>query len=142
MRETRDQFFIQMAKLIATRGTCVRRQVGGVAVNARGHVLSTGYNGVPAGMPHCLGGRPCLGATAPSGTALDQCLAVHAEVNLLSQCHNVWEIDTVYLTASPCFSCTKALISSGCHRIIFLEEYPHLESGQLWKSLGREWIAA
>lgn len=129
-----------MARWFATRGTCVRRQVGGIAVNHRGHVLSTGYNGVPSGVPHCRDGTPCPGARAASGTDLDSCLAVHAEVNLLSQCRDVWEIDTVYLTASPCFSCVKALITSGCQRIVFIEEYPHPASKELWTSLGREWL--
>lgn len=139
MRDTADVFFLGLAKRFATRGTCARRQVGAVAVNRHGHVIATGYNGVPSKMAHCRGGTPCPGAHAKSGTDLDRCLAVHAEVNLLSQCHNVWSIDTVYLTASPCFNCTKALITSGCHRIVFLEEYPHAEAGELWRSMKRTW---
>lgn len=52
-RPTKDDYFIQMAGLVSTRGTCIRRQVGCVLVNARGHVLATGYNGVAARQPHC-----------------------------------------------------------------------------------------
>ncbi len=53
MRPTLDQYFTQMATLVATRSTCLRRSVGCVLVNARGHVLATGYNGVAKGLPHC-----------------------------------------------------------------------------------------
>lgn len=53
MRPSRDQWAMEMAKLTAKRSTCFRRQVGCVLLNARGHVLATGYNGVAAGLPHC-----------------------------------------------------------------------------------------
>jgi dCMP deaminase len=53
MRPNRDEYFLRMAELVATRSTCLRRNVGCVLVNARGHVLATGYNGVAAGLPHC-----------------------------------------------------------------------------------------
>ncbi len=138
-RESRHMFFLRMALLVATRGTCIRRQVGAVAVNRYGHVMSTGYNGVPSKVEHCRDGTPCAGARSPSGTDLDRCLAVHAEINLLAQCHDVWGIDTVYLTTSPCFNCVKALITSSCRQLMFLEEYPHPEAGQLWMSLKRKW---
>jgi len=142
MREFRDIFYLRLALLIATRGTCWRRQVGGVAVNARGHVLSTGYNGVPSGLSHCRDGPLCAGARAPSGTDLDLCMAVHCETNLLAQCSDVQQIHMIYLTCSPCFNCVKALITSGCQRLVFLEEYPHPEAGVLWRSTGREWVLA
>jgi len=52
-RLSRDAYFIAMAKLAAQRATCLRRAVGCVLVNAENHVLSTGYNGVCSGQPHC-----------------------------------------------------------------------------------------
>lgn len=140
MREPRDIFFLRIAKKFATRGTCARRQVGAVAVNRNGHVLATGYNGVPSKFEHCRDGVPCDGAKALPGTDLDRCLAVHAEINMLSQCHNVWAIDTVFLTTSPCFECTKALISSNTRRLIFLEEYPHPQARVIWLRAGRLWV--
>ena len=89
MRPDTDAYFIDMAKLAASRSTCIRRSVGCVLVNARNHVLATGYNGVPAGSTHCnevstirgalTFGHACAGADADSGTNLDSCLAVHAE---------------------------------------------------------------
>ncbi len=138
-RPSRDTYFLQMARLVATRSTCVRRSVGAVAVNVRGHVLATGYNGVPSGLPHCNEGHPCVGSTMPSGSGLDLCDAVHAEVNLLAQCRDVWNIDTVYLTVSPCVSCVKALVSTGCQRLVVGEMYSHDTALQFWVRAGRRW---
>jgi dCMP deaminase len=157
MRPTKDQYFLQMAKLVATRSTCLRRSVGCVLVNARGHVLSTGYNGVAMGMPHCnervangsansdynvLKLDPtklpypfsCPGSHAASGTNLDACQAIHAEQNAL-------DIETAYCTTSPCLTCVKLLMNTSCRRILFLEEYPHGEAKLLWqgKHPGNVW---
>ena len=146
-RPSRDAWAMEMAKLTATRSTCLRRQVGCVLLNARGHVLATGYNGVAAGLPHCneLGHdvtfpHACSGASAPSGTNLDGCQAIHAEQNALLQCRDVYSIDTCYVTASPCMTCTKLLLNTSCQRIVFLEEYPHAAAKDLWTSSGRQWI--
>jgi len=139
VREPKDYYFLRQAQLAATQGTCLRRHVGAVAVNARGHLIATGVNGVPSKLPHCNEGHACPGAGAAPGTDLDRCLAVHAEVNLLAQCRDVWEIDTVYLTASPCFNCTKALLTSGTRRLVFLELYPHPAALALWTGAGRRW---
>lgn len=151
MRPSKDEYFLEMAKLVARRSTCLRRSVGAVAVNARGHVLSTGYNGVAAGMPHCNQEDPfapdgyphaCSGAWAKSGSNLDGCQAIHAEQNMLLQCRDVWEIETVYCTASPCLTCVKLLMNTSCLRIVFAEEYPHTEAKSLWVGHGggaRKW---
>lgn len=141
MRELRDIFFLRLAAAFATRGTCIRRKVGAVAVNSRDHVLATAFNGVPSGFAHCADNHAteCPGAFSRSGTDLDQCLAVHAEVNLLAQCHDVWAIATVYLTCSPCFSCVKALVTSGCQRLVFTEEYTHFHAKGVWLQAGRAW---
>jgi dCMP deaminase len=164
VRPTRDAWALGLAKLTAQRSTCLRRAVGCVLLNARGHVLATGYNGVAAGQPHCNEAKPdgwemvpgtllpgiclptrldhphaCPGAQAPSGTALDACHAIHAEANALLQCHDVWAIETAYVTASPCVHCIKLLLNTGCSRIVFEEEYPHPEAGKLWRDAGRSW---
>lgn len=123
MRPSKDEYFLRMAELVATRSTCLRRHVGAVAVSARGFVLATGYNGVPAGEPHCNEGHPCAGAGAPPGTQLDDCEASHAEVNALMQCHDVAAIDTLYLTTTPCASCSKLIVATGCRRVVAREIY-------------------
>lgn len=156
MRLTRDEWAMEMAQLTAQRGTCLRRRVGAVLLNERGHVLSTGYNGVASGMPHCNEAvergpyqwdqpevshpHACPGAHAASGTNLDGCHALHAEQNALLQCRDPWAIHTAYVTASPCMTCTKLLLNTSCQRIVFSEEYPHAEARVLWESAGRQWV--
>jgi dCMP deaminase len=137
-RPTEYTYFMQIAEATKARSTCARRAVGCILVNSRKHIIGTGYNGVPAGFPHCID-HPCEGARAPSGTALDKCDAVHAEINALIQCANCDDIDTVYCTTSPCRSCVLALLNTSAKRIIFKEEYPHPESALKWKQAGREW---
>lgn len=145
-----------LALLTATRATCLRRRVGCVLLNARGHVLSTGYNGVAAGRPHCnevtdivdvpgtnkrelFYGHACSGAQAPSGQGLDACQAIHAEQNALLQCRDVYAIQQAFVTASPCITCTKLLLNTACEEVIFLEAYPHGEAQALWEGAGRRW---
>lgn len=140
MRPTKDDWAMQLAVITATRATCCRRKVGCVLTNARGHVIATGYNGVAAGLPHCNENHPCEAANAPSGTNLDGCGAIHAEQNALLQCKDVYDIDTCYVTASPCVTCTKLLLNTSCRHIVFLEAYPHNSPQTLWRGAGREWI--
>lgn len=130
-REPRDTYFAKIAALVSTRGTCLRRKVGCVLVSEKGHIIGTGYNGVPRNFPHCTD-HPCGGHLARSGGNLDACLATHAEQNALLQCRNVEEIHTCYVTASPCVHCIKLLLNTTCSRIVFIEEYPHNESQGLW----------
>jgi len=150
----------------ATRSTCCRRNVGCVILNARGHVLATGYNGVASGQPHCNDVNPdwctkieqaggwqptvdgatikkhpnsCAGALSLSGTNLDGCQAIHAEQNALLQCRDVYDIDTIYVSASPCMTCIKLLMNTSCRRVVFLEKYSHPEALELWEMSGRLW---
>jgi len=149
MRPDRDTWAMGLATLTAQRSTCLRRAVGCVLLNDRGHVLSTGYNGVAAGQPHCnqhdmfdpLGyPHACPGARSASGTNLDGCEAIHAEQNALLQCRDVYTIDTCYVTASPCITCTKLLLNTSCRRIVYSEEYPHTAARSLWETAGRLWV--
>lgn len=168
MRPSLDAWGLQLAAVVAQRATCLRRQVGCVLLNARGHVLATGYNGVAAGQPHCnepkLIGKPgtfnqlgkdpdilmpsettaiyphaCTGADAQSGERLDECEAIHAEANALLQCRDVYQIVTCYTTTSPCVHCVKLLLNTSCERIVFRDEYPHPLAAALWQNAGRYW---
>lgn len=169
MRPTRQGWAIQMAVLTAKRSSCLRRNVGCVLLNERGHVLASGYNGVAAGQPHCnerdplslsgakvfMGGEvigeamdpyrlqypnACPGARASSGTQLDGCQAIHAEQNALLQCRDVYQIDACYVTASPCMTCVKLLLNTSCKVIYFIENYAHADAQSLWKKAGRQWV--
>ena len=123
-RPSFDEMFLNVAKVIATRGTCVRRQVGAVAIDKNNYILGTGYNGSAKNTPHCID-TPCKGANSESGTNLDSCDGTHAEQNLVAHVRNPLEIHTVYLTVSPCVSCVKLLIATGCKRIAFSKLYPN-----------------
>ena len=156
-RPTRDEWGLRLAEVTASRATCLRRSVGCVLVDKRGHILATGYNGVAAGQKHCNEKRPftlryvedeplpkhphaCPGAYSLSGTNLDGCQAIHAEQNALLQCRDVWEIETCYTTASPCITCVKLLLNTSCQRIVFREAYPHSDAQVLWENAGRVWL--
>jgi len=134
-----DDYFIGIARLVAQRATCSRRQVGCVLVDWQNHVLATGYNGVPKGIPHCID-EPCPGAHCASGTGLNLCQAIHAEQNALLQCYDVSKITTAYVTASPCVTCLRMLLNTTCQKIVFAEEYPHHESKDMWLASNREWV--
>jgi dCMP deaminase len=164
MRPSRDQVNLEVARLIAKRSTCFRRQVGCVLTDEEGFILSTGYNGVAAGRPHCnelqLVPIPedarafpdrktipeftmpfrCEGANAPSGQNLDACQALHAEQNAILRLSDHRRVHTAYVTASPCISCVKLLLGTRCQRIVFGEEYPHATARTWWEEAGREWI--
>lgn len=143
-RPSRDEVYIKIAATIAERSTCARRNVGCILVNKDGHVLATGYNGVPAGTAHCrdafLSSNRCSSANAESGKDLDSCKAIHAEQNALLQCPDVREIDTCYTTTQPCIHCIKLLMNTGCKRIVFSEPYSHHLAEQMWLESGREMV--
>ena len=122
MRPTKDETFLNMAYVLGKRATCSRRMVGCILVNADNHIIGSGYNGVGKGLTHCLD-VPCPGVRCESGTGLDKCEAIHAEQNALMQCSNVQDINTAYITCSPCIHCAKLFLNTGVKRIVFSELY-------------------
>ncbi len=118
-RPSWSQYFFDIARVVATRSTCPRANVGVVLVRDR-RILTTGYNGSPKGGDHCF----------QVGCRLDEnhCeRAVHAEINAIAQAalHGVSLAGaTCYATHQPCRNCTKALIASGIAEIIFSTAYP------------------
>ncbi len=137
-RPTLDEYFSAMADLVSTRGTCARRKVGCVLVDARGVVLSTGYNGSPAGFVHCVDVE-CPGASLTSGYGLDMCRAIHAEQNALLFCRDPGAVNACYSTTAPCPTCAKMLLNTPCRRVIFHDPYPG-PAEEMWRSAGREWV--
>jgi dCMP deaminase len=130
---------MRLAMAAKDRSTCCRRAVGCILVNEYNEVIGTGYNGVPRGFAHCTD-VPCAGANSASGTNLDLCQAVHAEINALVQCRNTREIHTVYVTTSPCWSCTLALLNTTARRLVYKYPYPHVEAREMWIRSGRELV--
>jgi dCMP deaminase len=126
-RPSWDEYFMQIARVVATRSTCLRRHVGAVLVKDK-RILTTGYNGAPRGLPHCLEVgclREQLGI--PSGERQELCRGLHAEQNAIIQAAYYGvsiEGATLYCTHQPCITCAKMLINAGIKRIIFEEPYP------------------
>jgi len=119
-----NDYFMEIANIVAKRATCHRRQVGCVLVNSYGHILATGYNGVPSGIDHCIdNSHLCKSRNADSGCDLDDCMAIHAEQNAFLQCNNVMAINACYVTTSPCISCMKQLMNTSCKNLYIGEEY-------------------
>ena len=132
-RPSVDEYFMEIAGVVAKRSTCLRQKVGALVVKDK-RILSTGYNGAPRGLPHCLD-VGCLRdeRNIESGTRHEVCRAVHAEQNAIIQCalHGTsTEGATLYCTHQPCVLCTKMIINAGIKRIVFLQHYPDEESLQ------------
>jgi dCMP deaminase len=123
-----DEYFMEMAGVVAKRSTCLRRQVGAVVVKDK-HILATGYNGAPRGIDNCLELGVCLRQElkVPSGERQEFCRGSHAEQNALTQAayHGV-KINgaTLYCTHMPCITCAKMIINAGVVRIVFQNFYP------------------
>jgi dCMP deaminase len=113
-----DQYFMNIAQVVASRSTCPRKFVGAVIVRDR-TILSTGYNGSIRGMPHCT--------EAGHMMENDHCVAtIHAEANAIIQAaKNGVMIDggAIYVTASPCWQCFKQIANAGIRRIVYGEFY-------------------
>ncbi|MCT4585580.1 MAG: dCMP deaminase family protein [Peptostreptococcaceae bacterium] len=121
-----DEYFMDIAKLVSTRSTCIRRHVGAVIVRER-QILSTGYNGAPKGLNHCINiGCEREKLNIPSGQRHEICRGVHAEQNAIVQAaYNGISIkgSTIYTTVRPCILCAKLIINAGIKVIIFEGEY-------------------
>lgn len=142
VRPTWDELFMELARLMARRSTCLRRQVGAVLVRDN-RVLASGYNGPPSGMPHCaeLGGclREKLGV--PSGERQEICRAIHAEQNAVLQLAITGLSGrgaTAYVTAHPCFTCAKLLVQLGVVRVVYADGYPDGLARELFAEAGIE----
>lgn len=127
-RPSWDEYFMEMAELAAGRSTCLRRQVGAVIVQNK-HVIATGYNGAPKGVPHCGEKGGCMREMRgiPSGERHELCRALHAEQNAIIQAATLAqsiEDGTMYITNQPCVICAKMIINAGIRRIVVKEGYP------------------
>ena len=126
-RPSWDEYFLEVAKLVAKRATCLRRQVGAVLVKDK-KILATGYNGAPSGLEHCLD-IGCIREKLkiPSGERHELCRGLHAEQNVLLQAalHGTSTKGSVlYVTNQPCVICAKMLINAGICEVAICGVYP------------------
>lgn len=143
-RVSRRELFLQIAELFGQRSTCPRAQVGAVAVQ-NGRIVATGYNGAPAGMPHCTDvgcklTKEILSFDGQGNIPIDQehCIrAVHAESNLIA-----WAAREgikllgadIYLTHTPCYTCSKLLVNCGVKSVTHARTYGHDTGLELLRS--------
>ncbi|MCD6513032.1 MAG: cytidine/deoxycytidylate deaminase family protein [Thermoplasmata archaeon] len=135
-RPSFDEYFMEIAKIVAKRSTCTRRQVGAVIVKDN-HILATGYNGVPKGFKHC-DETGCLREElgVPEGERHELCRGLHAEQNAIIQAA-VFGISirgaTIYVTHFPCSVCAKMLVNAEIKEIVYMEDYPDELSKEILK---------
>ncbi|MFP4086303.1 MAG: deoxycytidylate deaminase [Desulfobacteraceae bacterium] len=125
-RPSWNEYFMSITEMVASRSTCLRRHVGAILVKEK-RILATGYNGAPAGLPHCevVG---CLRENShiPSGTRHELCRGLHAEQNaILQAAHYGIPIagSVLYCTNKPCVICAKMIINAGITQVIYGEGY-------------------
>lgn len=128
-----DEYFMDIAHVVARRGNCSRRKVAAVIVRDK-RIVSTGYNGTPRGVANCCeGGCPRCASDAPSGQNLGECICAHAEENAIVQAayHGISVRDgTLYCTLSPCLMCTKMVINAGIKEVVYETEYHFTEQAR------------
>lgn len=121
-----DTYFMDIARVVALRGNCIKRKVAAVIVKDK-RIISTGYNGTPRGVVNCNeGGCPRCNRFGASGEQLEECLCSHAEENSIVQAayHGVSiKGGTIYSTYSPCLICTKMIINSGLSEVVYNKSY-------------------
>jgi len=135
MRPSWDETWLEVAKVVAKRSTCPRKQVGAVLVDAHNRVVATGYNGAPSKSPHCCD----VGCIIDPATG--SCLrAIHAEVNALMQAGERARGCTLYMTLAPCWRCATMIVQAGVRKVVFAEVGEHSDSDHFLESNGVEVI--
>jgi dCMP deaminase len=122
-----DEYFLNIAKVVASRSNCIKRKVAAIIVRDL-RIIATGYNGTPRGARNCNeGGCPRCNSLALSGTSLEECLCCHGEENAITQAayHGTSLKGAIlYTTFAPCLLCTKMIINSGIGEVIYNQDYP------------------
>lgn len=133
-----DSYFMEIARVVAHRSTCLHRQIGAVIVKGK-QIVSTGYNGAPAGRPHCAMYSTtlksgCAREGIPSGQRSELCRAAHAEqnaINFAARYGIAIEGATIYTTTYPCSWCAKSIVNAGIARVVYQNYYPDPQSEEI-----------
>ena len=129
---------------VAERSTCLRAKVGALIVRGRS-ILATGYNGAPAGMPHCLDvGCEMYESRNPNGEVVHNCFrTIHAEINAIAQAArqgtSIEDAD-IYVTHTPCIHCFKTLVNTGIRRVFYEKPYKLETIAELRERAGVELV--
>jgi len=134
-----DARFLEITHTIANWSSCYQenRKIGAIIVKNK-RILTTGYNGAPAGVTSCVERGECLRRklNIPSGTRHELCYAVHAEQNAIIQAAKLGvSIDgaTLYCTHQPCVLCAKMIVNAGIVRVVYSDGYPDEFSMEIFK---------
>ncbi|MCA1807699.1 MAG: dCMP deaminase family protein [Actinobacteria bacterium] len=121
-----DEIWLEVAEAVASRSLCVRAQVCAVIVDTHHRMVSTGYNGPPAGFDHWNApcDQWCNRASYPDVPGM-HCASVHAEANaLIASDRSRWQGGTMYVTKHPCWECAKLIANSGLDRLVVKPSKP------------------
>jgi len=134
MRPDWDDYFIEIAKVVSSRSTCLRRRYGALIVKDR-VIISTGYNGSPRGMPNCIDTQSCARKEfdIPSGERYELCEAVHAEQNaIINGSPERMKDATIYIAGfdedggfadgAPCLLCNRIIRNAQISEIVYLRK--------------------
>ena len=113
-RKSWDEYFMEIAKTVATRSTCLKRKVGAIIVSEK-RIISTGYNGSAPYLPHCIDVGCLLNEKG-------KCIrTIHAEANAIAnaETHFNKSCSTIYCTDCPCLSCLKLILAKGITRLVY-----------------------
>ena len=126
-RPSWDEYFMEIADVVTKRSNCVSRKVGAV-ITVDNQIITTGYNGAPKGLHHCVDAGGCLRKLnkIESGTRQEVCRAAHAEQNaIISAAVRGVSIKggTLYLNTYPCSICTRMIINAEIKRIVYDSDY-------------------
>lgn len=137
-----DKRFMEMAYLVSGWSSCFQpnRAIGAVIVKDK-RVMTTGYNGAPAGMQTCIEKGECLRRklNIPSGTRTEICYAIHAEQNAVIQAAKLGvsiQGGTCYCTHQPCSVCARILVNAGVKRVVYDQGYPDPFSLEFFRETG------
>jgi len=138
-RPSWDEYFMSITRVVATRSTCLRRQIGALIIAER-RILTTGYNGAPSGLNHCSD-VGCIREQQgiKSGERHELCRGLHAEQNAIIQAALSGVSirgGTLYTTHFPCGLCAKMIINSGLVRVVYSSDYPDPLSQELLREAG------
>ncbi|HPC46667.1 MAG TPA: dCMP deaminase family protein [Deltaproteobacteria bacterium] len=140
-RPSWDEYFMMLAKLAASRSTCLSRPTGAVVVKDR-QVVATGYNGSLPGQAHCMDEGACFRRSRkwPEEAKYEMCRSAHAEANAIALAAKKGvslEGGTIYCTLEPCITCAKLIVMAGIVRVVYEHPYdsPIPERDRYWKEV-------
>ena len=139
-----DKRFVELARTIGSWSSCYQtnRKIGAVIVKNK-RIITTGYNGAPAGVESCVERGECMRRrlNIPSGTQHELCYAIHAEQNAIIQAAKLGvsiEGATLYCTHQPCVICAKMIVNSGISRVVYEQGYPDEFALKMFEMAGVE----